>query len=139
MSNTSEGAVYALGRLSGITAYSRDCKDPVTCKFVVLLDAGTPVLIYGPVDEFPYHANLVAAFCESKAIAAAWVRKPDLVEIYDQHVEIDGGGWLSIEPFDSQLKLYGHSTAYGGFSFPQVSSLISTVDALADFSIQRDQ
>jgi len=88
---------------------------PLVCKMMIIAIAGTAHLVFGPVSEFGYHADLVDRFCSQRDIAAAWVRKPDIVEILQQDVQIRGGGWMKIDRSKSLIEIYGRSTAYGRF------------------------
>jgi hypothetical protein len=108
----------------------------VTCKFVSLLVESTPHLIVGPVDDFPYHANLIDRFCNERNIASAWEHKPDLVEVYDTNVEIHGGGWMRIDPVHKSIKVYGRSTAYGTYDRDVVTEVISNHPEYSEFSLQ---
>ena len=78
----------------------------------------------GSVSEFGYHANLVDRFCSQQGTAAAWVRKPDLVEVLDPDVAVRGGGWMKLDPSTSSVEIYGGSTAYGRFDPEMVGALV---------------
>ncbi|MDF1544490.1 MAG: hypothetical protein P1R58_05240 [bacterium] len=85
------------------------------CKFVLLNNGRGANLVFGPLDNFPYHANLVDQFCIENNIAATWERKPDLVAILQEDWLVQGGGWMEIDPISKQMKFFGRSTAYGRF------------------------
>ncbi|HOP08081.1 MAG TPA: hypothetical protein PLF13_12400 [candidate division Zixibacteria bacterium] len=100
--------------------------EKLVCKFVIIEHNNEPWLVVGPVAEFPYHANLVDRYCDIKNVASTWVHKPDLLRIFDADVHVAGGGWLDLDPVDSSIKLYGNSTAYGGFNRHTARSAISS-------------
>ncbi len=85
------------------------------CKFVLLTDSDCANLVFGTLDSFPYHANLVDQFCIENNLASAWERKPDMVTILEEDCQIQGGGWMEIDPISHQMKFFGRSTAYGRF------------------------
>ena len=87
----------------------------VICKFVLLINKGGLNLVFGPLNIYPYHANLVNQFCLENDIASIWEKKPDFVRVLEQDCEIKGGGWMEIDPFSKQMKFFGRSTAYGLF------------------------
>lgn len=97
---------------------------PLVCKMMVIAVSGTIHLVFGPVSEFGYHANLVDRFCSQRDIAAAWVRRPDIVEILEKDVKLHGGGWMKIDRSKSLIEIYGRSTAYGRFDKEQLKSLV---------------
>ena len=97
---------------------------PLVCKMIVIAVSGTIHLVFGPVNEFGYHANLVDRFCSQRDLAAAWVRKPDIVEVLEQDVQIRGGGWMKIDKSKSLIEIYGRSTAYGRFDKEQLKLLV---------------
>ncbi len=84
-------------------------------KFILIETPDALNLVCGPVAEYPYHANLVAQFCDRHQIAASWARKPDIVEIFSAGVHVRGGGHISINIRERRMKLYGRSTAYGPY------------------------
>jgi hypothetical protein len=97
---------------------------PLVCKMMIIAVSGTTHLVFGPVSEFGYHANLVDRFCSQRDIAAAWVRKPDIVEILEKDVKLGGGGWMKINKPESLIEIYGRSTAYGRFDKEQLKLLV---------------
>ncbi|MEA2031219.1 MAG: hypothetical protein U9N55_06460 [candidate division Zixibacteria bacterium] len=89
----------------------------ISCKFV-LIDAPDEIaMVFGTIEEFPYHATLVDSFCRQRQLASAWVKKPDIVELYESDYNILGGGYMDIRSFENRISFSGASTAYG--SFPQ--------------------
>lgn len=95
-------------------------------KFVVLETADGLHLVTGPIDHYPYHANLIAEFCEANEIPSSWVKAPDLLEVFDPGVRISGGGHLRIDLDQNKMKLYGRSTAYGDFDRAEVSQAVDS-------------
>lgn len=84
-------------------------------KFVLIKADDRLNMIYGPIDEYSYHAELVKRYCDRNSIPSGWLKKPDLYEIYGNSHQIRGGGWLEENPGEKQLRIFGYSTAYGRF------------------------
>jgi hypothetical protein len=57
----------------------------------------------------------VQGFCVINDIGFSWVKKPDMVEVLDDDIEIKGGGVIAFEENKMSLKFSSHSTAYGKF------------------------
>jgi len=85
------------------------------CKFVLVSVGQEHCFVFGPVQEFAYHANLINRFCSDRGIPTAWVRRPDRVQVYDKQVRLHGGGWMEINPQESTIRIWGHSSVYGRF------------------------
>ena len=107
-------------------------------KFVIIRNQETLNLIYGPLDFFPYHANLVNKFCEDSQIPSAWSKKPDLVEIFEPDSQIRGGGWVELHNLNKLLIFYGYSTAYGKFKLSDLQSIIISKQNFIDYEIEFD-
>jgi hypothetical protein len=84
-------------------------------KFVIIVTPEASHLVAGPVSVYPYHAHLVDQFCIRHEIPSAWVKKPDFVEVLDPDVTVRGGGHILIDLAGRRMRIYGRSTAYGGF------------------------
>lgn len=104
-------------------------------KFVVVQAGADFHFVTGPIDQYPYHAHLVAQFCDKNDIPSTWVKRPDLVEIHDPGVKIRGGGQLHIDLKQNQMKLHGHSTAYGPFSADEVDEAVCSDPFFAGFKV----
>ncbi|HUV31491.1 MAG TPA: hypothetical protein VMY05_10430 [Acidobacteriota bacterium] len=87
----------------------------VVCKFMLLSVSGLVHLVFGSVKRFAYHADLVDRFCTERGIAAVWMKRPDVMEVFDPEVRLLGGGWMKINRARSEIDIYGRSTAYGRF------------------------
>lgn len=107
----------------------------IICKFVVINNAASSKLVFGPVSEFPYHAGLVKRFCDEHEIAAGWAKKPDLYAIYDSSYRINGGGWLGYQEQQQLIRIFGQSTAYGRFEPDTVKRLFSADSVFTRFTI----
>ncbi len=114
---------------------SRDGDSPEAMKFVVIDHDGRLIMVHGPLKEYPYHASLIHEYCESYEVAAAWLKKPDLIEIYDQDVEIRGGGWLEFDRTARRLSVYGFSTAYGKYVPSDVQHILQSSDSFTGYRI----
>ena len=119
-----ETAIVDFSDGSEISAVGEAHDKPLVCKMMVIAVSETIHLVLGPVSEFGYHADLVDRFCSQRDIAAAWVRKPDIVEILQQDVQIRGGGWMKIDRSNSLIEIYGGSTAYGRFDKEMLKLLV---------------
>lgn len=108
------------------------------CKFVVINNAASSKLIFGPVSDFPYHAALVKRFCDERDIAAGWGKKPDLYMIYDLSYRVSGGGWMGYQPRQKFIRFFGQSTAYGRFEPNAVKQLFTSDLTYAGFTFAVD-
>lgn len=107
----------------------------IDCKFVHLSLIDKHIFVYGPLHKFRYHAQLVESYCQANKIDYYWDHKPDQLELVNSELRINGGGWLKISPSSELLKVYGYSTAYGGFDEVLVYELIKKDNYLSDFVI----
>ena len=107
----------------------------VICKFVVIEDAHTRHLVFGPVAKYAYHADLVARFCADHLVAAGWARRPDVMEIYDPSVRLRGGGVLEVDRGAMTMEIYGASRAYGDFRRKDVEHAIDASRDLAGYRV----
>lgn len=82
-------------------------------KFVQVVIGQERMVAFGEIEQYPYHANILAAVLELKGIAGGqWESLPDLY-LPPREVKIVGGGWFK---FTSSLCLLsGSSRAYGNF------------------------
>lgn len=100
----------------------------LSCKFVVIEQGGILNLVFGLITDYPYHATLIDRFCEDEEIASGWIKKPDLVEVYDESVNIRGGGYIDFDPQKNIALFSGYSTAYGCYE-PADIKLVTDSDA----------
>jgi hypothetical protein len=107
----------------------------IRCKFVVIDIRGALTLVVGPVDRFPYHADLVNRFCSDQGIASSWVKRPDHVEIHESGVRIRGGGHLRMERRKRLMILGGVSRAYGSFPSEDVKRIVTADPFFRDFTV----
>lgn len=104
-------------------------------KFVLVVTQNVYYFVTGALTEYPYHANLVDQFCTQREIPCGWIRKPDLVEIYDNQTTIRGGGHIMIDLVNRLIRLSGKSTAYGRYNADELSVLIEDEDFFNGFKI----
>lgn len=116
-------------------ARKEESHDNQICKFIIVRQNGLCCLVAGRVEEYPYHANLVYRFCVERGIPSRWERKPDLLTVFDEETEIQGGGWMEINQSDRSLRIYGHSKAYGRFPANEVNRIIITDSFFEPFSV----
>ncbi|UCE24077.1 MAG: hypothetical protein JSU74_12390 [Candidatus Zixiibacteriota bacterium] len=105
-------------------------------KFVIIGSDTELHFVYGPLEEYSYHADLVRRYCEANEIPSGWVRKPDMYEIYGETYRVRGGGWLEEKPAERNLRFSGYSTAYGGFDRQDILYLFDRAEPFADYKVE---
>lgn len=95
----------------------------VTCKFILVQHAALTIMVAGMLDMFPYHANLLAKFCDDRGIDSVWARRPDLLEVLDLDVEIAGGGYIKLTD-GKVIDIFGSSTSYGRYDAGLVNRFV---------------
>ncbi|RKX26831.1 MAG: hypothetical protein DRP47_07555 [Candidatus Zixiibacteriota bacterium] len=107
--------------------------DCITCKFV-LIDAPDEVaMVFGTIEEFPYHATLVDRFCKQRQLACEWIKRPDLVELFEPDYDILGGGYMDFRPVERFITFSGASTAYGSFPQLELSAVLDNSPVFASY------
>ncbi len=106
-----------------------------TCKFVVIGYDSENHLVFGPVREYPYHANLVEVFCSQNELAGSWERKPDMFNVFEEDVMLRGGGYLVVQSKTRKVEFSGRSTAYGAFRAADVKAIVTGSPLFADFRV----
>lgn len=106
----------------------------VICKFVILKARDRLVLLWGPVAEYPYHANLIEKYCGRHEIPCSWANRPTLLELFDCDTKIRGGGYAEINTGRKKIIFGGRSTAYGKFLRPDLETILSEHRLLDGFS-----
>jgi hypothetical protein len=114
---------------------SQASEEKLTCKFILIADNLQVCFVFGPVTDFPYHANLVERFCIKQGIPSGWVHKPDLHEIYDADYRIKGGGMMQINQSEKTLKIFGASTAYGRYDRHSLDYLVAHHPFFTGYSV----
>ena len=104
-------------------------------KFIVLKDGPNLVFITGAVTEYPYHANLLATYCDQHAIPSSWAKKPDWVEVFDRGVQIRGGGYLQFDLEHRRVRVYGRSSAYGPYTSSDLTDLLPNDPVFAGYEV----
>lgn len=130
--STRQGTGIEVIDLSGVLESESDKR---TGKFVLVEHNGLSILALGHIDEYEYHAQILAALCDQREIASSWIRSRELLAIYDPDVSIAGGGWFDLDPVESTLRFYGYSTAYGQYDDRLLNTIISRSDLLRPFEI----
>lgn len=87
----------------------------VDCKFSLIESLTEIWLVFGPLEIYRYHAQLIHKFCSMNNVACSWLKNPDLVEIHDPDYEIKGGGIIILDDAKKTIEFKGSSTAYGKF------------------------
>ena len=107
-------------------------------KFVVIVGKDEAHFVFGPIDTYSYHAGIVKRFCDLKNISSGWVKKPDMYEIYGNTYKVKGGGWLEEKTGEKRLRIFGYSTAYGGFNRQDILYLFESTPGFEDFEVEFD-
>jgi len=121
--------------LAGLVTRGLPGTQKVACKFVMIARTGELAFVFGPVRQYPYHAHLVDAYCRCHDIPATWIKKPDVVEIFDDDCVVRGGGWLELDPAGRKMKVYGKSTAYGAFDTRDLNDILKGAPALDGYTV----
>lgn len=106
----------------------------IDCKFVLIANAQRVWLVYGPLSDYPYHADLVSRFCREQSIGTHWKRRPDQLHIVDRQYGLHGGGFLTISPVARTVTCTGLSKSYGPFSAPILGQLLVSQQHFAPFT-----
>lgn len=114
---------------------SSDSRHPLRCKFVLLSHHASLVLILGPITRYAYHADLLAAYCDSHQILTMWDRHPDTLRIKDPEIAILGGGHLAWNLPARQARFGGSSKAYGPIDLDSLPELLSGAELFAGHQI----
>ncbi len=101
----------------------------ISGKFVLMEKDGSLVLIMGKISDYPYHANLVAKYCELNDIPSFWEKKPDIYEIVGRKYQISGG-YFEFKGDSRIASFSGASTAYGRYD---IVKMRISVEALSIF------
>ena len=106
---------YQICSFFGETSGTLPSED-TACKFVLVMAERTVWLVFGPLRKYHYHAHLVEGLCNRLGLSSVWVKKPDVVNILDEKVEIMGGGILIFDSQKNSIEFSGVSRAYGEFN-----------------------
>ncbi len=111
---------------------SRDSS--LACKFLLVSSDDCLYLLFGPLSEFPYHAGLLDRFCKEQQIASSWVKRPDLLEVFDESCEVRGGGYLELDRVQRTVCVSEQSKAYGGFRQADLNRILSGHPMFSEFT-----
>ena len=109
--------------------------EAISCKFVVLGRGEHYLLIFGDIQEYPYHANLLDGYCKHAGIARHWVRQPDQLHIEDPQYQVLGGGYLELDGIRRKVRISGSSKAYGYYDSDAVRLITSAAPEFAGFAV----
>ena len=111
-------------------------------KFVVIVGKEEAHFVFGPLDTYAYHAGVVKRFCDMKEIPSGWAKKPDMYGIYGNTYRVKGGGWLEEKTEEKTgektFRIFGYSTAYGGFDRQDILYLFENTPGFEDLKIEFD-
>ena len=97
----------------------------IICKFVILKSHDRLILVFGPVAEYNYHADLIEKFCQNRDIPCSWASRPTQLEIFDSETQVRGGGYAEIKTGLEKIMFGGRSTAYGKFIRSDLDEILS--------------
>ncbi len=98
--------------------------DKLQGKFVIIKGPSLIAIVFGSIEEFPYHANLAERFCQTKGLSCQWQTRPDKLSISEEGYSIDGGGTVELDSRRETVKFSGASKAYGPFSIENLKAVV---------------
>lgn len=104
-------------------------------KFVLISRGEQEWFVLGVPKHYPYHATLVAAFCDRESLPYHWERRPDIVRIEHTFTSIDGGGMFELDREAGILRLGGESRAYGPVNHRDLLALASGLGTPLDLTV----
>ncbi len=107
-------------------------------KFVVISRGKKTWLVLGVRSDYPYHAMLVAAFCDRESLPCRWEQRPDVVRIDHDFTTVDGGGMFELNGETGTLSLTGESRAYGPVRRRDLESLRRSIGGLTKLTLVVD-
>ncbi len=124
--------VLFYGGEDDLAPYSQDGR--LACKFLLVSNDGCLYLLFGPLAEYPYHAGLLDRFCKEQQIASSWVKRPDLLEVFDESCEVRGGGYLELDQAQRTVCVRGQSKAYGGLRQADLNRILCKHPMFSEFA-----
>jgi len=103
-------------------------------KFVVVNNEGERYLIFGTLDQYEFHANIVERFAISKKLAGCYNKNRDHFTIQEQGWLVSGGHW-EYQSATHVLTLFGKSLAYGQADLQWVSTELKKMEAFDEARI----
>lgn len=104
-------------------------------KFVLLAQRKqTDYLLFSPIEQAGYHANIVAHFSQKNALNGLYNSKRDTFNLDAPDWQIKGGGHWQVDEEVGLLRLYGRSIAYGAIA--HLAQLVPALQASAAFKVQ---
>lgn len=110
-------------------------EEVISCKFVILGKGEHYLLIFGDIQDYPYHAKLLEGYCKREGIARHWVRQPDQLHIEDPQFQVLGGGYLELDGIRRKVRVSGSSKAYGYYDSDAVRLITSSAPEFASFAV----
>jgi len=107
----------------------------VSCKFVVLANSSHYLLIFGDVQKYPYHANVLDAYSQQIGLARHWIKQPDQLHLDDPQFRLLGGGYLDLDRQRRKVRISGSSKAYGFFDSEAVRLIVKNSSFFAEFAV----
>ena len=127
--------VIDYGETNGTGLKDYDGGANASWKFLIVEDDVGLFFLVGPLSEYPYHANLLDAFCSDRDIPAHWQNKPDMLLLDNDAYAVCGGGWVQYDAGRNRLIFSGRSTAYGGFEPDIVREIVDTSDLPSRYDV----
>jgi hypothetical protein len=117
--------VFYAAPLSSLEFYPRG-------KFVVLTHGDDVHMVFGPVNEFPYHANLVYEYLVAQGRGQANMVDLSHCRVLSSDWQILGGGQYRLDDLTHTVHLTEKSTAYGKYPRDKVAAcerdLLKSID-----------
>ncbi|OUD11735.1 hypothetical protein [Thioflexithrix psekupsensis] len=103
-------------------------------KFVVLQEKMHIYMLFCPIQQAEYHANIVALFTQERKLSGHYNDKRDVYHLTAEQWQIQGGGHWLLDEEAHLLRLYGRSMAYGTVS--ELARLIPALKTSQVFAVE---
>lgn len=108
-------------------------KEKVLGKFILVKSADEISMLFGGIDQYQYHANLLDYFCNQQKIPSFWSKKPDELTMQSDSFSLCGGGWLEIDFKLKKYTFFGESKAYGKFELSELNYFLTENSHFKEF------
>ncbi len=100
-------------------------KGKVVGKFILVKSDDEISMLFGGINEYPYHANLLEQFCSQQNIPSFWSKKPDELTMQSDIFKLCGGGWVEVNFGEKKFTFFGESKAYGKFILSELNYFLT--------------
>ena len=105
-------------------------------KFVLARHNQSILILFGAIESYAYHANILDAYCTRENIATNWDAQPDMLSVFDDQFSILGGGWFEHNKVENSFLFFGQSKAYGKFESSDLNYLLTQDEYFNGFKIK---